>query len=734
MSKGGSEVTVGYRYYMTLQLGLGRGPIDEIVEIKVGDKTAWPRLEGKTTNYDTTITDDRVTNIAAPSLFGGDKAEGGVSGSLTARMGKPTQVYPSWFKTLLGSDVPDFRGVATVIFDGLICAMNPYPKTWRFRLRRALKGWDGDVWQPDLAVISLSSDKIKAMNPAHILYECTTNREWGRGYSRSRINEATWLAAATTLKDEGFGLCMRWNRQDSLQAFVQEVLDHIGGTIYTNRETGLLDLKLIRGDYVVADLPLFTKTTGLISIEEPETASMVGAVGEVVVKYVDALTGQEQEVRVQNLAVLQSSEGTNSKSIPYSGIPIQSLAARVAQRDLKAMSTTAGRYRVKLDRRAWRIYPGAVFRVSDPDKGIENLILRAGKIDGGTLISGTITVEAVIDVFGLSESAFVSEEPPAWEPPPTTPIVITKRIVREITYQELATRLTPTELAAVEATAAGIATVAARDSQGMFKYSISSRVGAAEFTVNGSQSFAPVAQCVGLIDHYSTSISFDNAIDPGLIEVPMLVQIDNEIVEVTAIEINADGLSGTLTIARGCVDTIPAQHADNSLIFFISDNIGTDNREYASGEIVDVKLLSNTSSDSLDPSLAATDAVSTVGRQGRPYPPGNVHVNADLCFDAGPVTGDFTISWAHRDRVLQADQIVSHQDSSVGPEAGTTYNLRFYTSGMSLIRAVTGISGTSASFDSDDTDLTGSMIVRLESQRDGLTSVQRYEFPMTRTL
>lgn len=734
MSKGGEAVTVGYRYYMTLQFGLGRGPIDEIVEIKVGDKSAWPTLEGKTTPYDTTITDDRVTNIKAPSLFGGDKAEGGISGSLTVWMGKATQVYSGWFKALLGPNVPDFRGVATVIFDGLICSMNPYPKEWRFRVRRALKGWDGPVWQPGLAVISLSGGNIKAMNPAHILYECVTNRDWGRGYDRSRINDSSWVAAATTLFNEGFGLCIRWNRQDTLQSFVEEVLDHVGATIYTNRESGLLDLKLIRGDYVAADLPLFTKTTGLIEISDPETASMADAIGEVIVKYKDPIKNEELGIRAQNLAVLQSTEGVNSKTNAYLGLPTQDLAARVAQRDLKAMSASISRYSVKLDRRAWRIYPGAVFRVSDPDKGIQNLVLRAGKIDDGTLTNGIITVEAVLDVFGLSEVAFVDEEPPAWEPPPTTPIVITKRIVREATYQDLATMLTAPELALVEPTAAAIATVAARDSQGMFNYSISSRVGTAEFTVNGSQSFTSFAQCVGPVDYYSTGINFDNAIDPGLIELPSLIQIGNEIMQVTAITLNADGISGIMTVARGCVDTIPAQHSDNAFIFFLSDNVGTDSREYTIGETVDVKLLSNTSSDTLDPSLAPTDSVTTVGRQGKPYPPGNVRVNSTLCFSVGSVTGDFTISWAHRDRVLQADQIVSHLESSVGPEPDTTYNLRFYTTSMTLIRAITGITGDSRSFDALDSDLTGAMIVRLECQRDGFTAMQRYEFPLTRTL
>ncbi len=32
------KVTIGYKYYMGIHAGLARGPVDEIVEIRVGDK------------------------------------------------------------------------------------------------------------------------------------------------------------------------------------------------------------------------------------------------------------------------------------------------------------------------------------------------------------------------------------------------------------------------------------------------------------------------------------------------------------------------------------------------------------------------------------------------------------------------------------------------------------------------------------------------------------------------
>lgn len=499
----GKSQTIGYRYFMTVQYGLCRGPVDEIAQIKVADKSAWPVLDG-VGYYDSTIVDDRVTSINAPDLFGGEKAEGGIQGSLTAMMGNVWQTYPSWFKGLLGGDVPDFRGVTTVIFDGMICALNPYPKKWSFRLRRTTAGWDGPVWRPEIAAIWLAGGQIKAMNPAHILYECVTNRAWGRGYDRSRIGEATWQHTAGVLYNEGFGLCMRWSRQDSLESFIQEVLDHIGGTLYVNRETGLLDLDLIRDDYDLNEIPLFDRNTGLLSVEQSEAATQAEAISEVIVKYKDVVLNGTQEVRAQNLALIQSNEGTSSKTNTYDGIPVLSLAARVAQRDLRALSASTNRYTVKLDRRAWRIHPGKVFRISDPDMGIQNLVLRAGKVNDGTLKDGAITVEAALDVFGLSSTAFVSPETPGWVPPVSTPQVVPIRIVREATYQELVGQLTPADLAILDVNSSALVTAAVRPTQMLLNYSIATRVGSEDFTIRGSEAFAPGALCNGAVGYYDT--------------------------------------------------------------------------------------------------------------------------------------------------------------------------------------------------------------------------------------
>lgn len=750
-SKSGGSTTVGYRYYMTLQMVFGRGPIDEVVEIKVGDKTAWPFREGESTAYDSTITDDTVTNIEAPSLFGGDKSEGGIQGTLTWRMGKATQVYPQWFKNLLGGEVPDFRGVVSAVFDGLICSLNPYPKTWKVRLRRATKGWDGEVWHPELAVITLTADSgqtddeesttteatdytIKAMNGAHILYQCVTDRSWGRGYDRARIDETSWLATAQKLYDEGFGLCIAWKRQDTLEAFVGQVVKHIGATMFVSRETGLLELRLIRDDYNPDTIPHFTYDSGLLALSDPETATLADAVGEVIVKYHDPATDKDLQVRAQNLAVIQSGEGINSQNVSYQGLPTQALASRVALRDLKAQSAETSRYKVKLDRRAWRIYPGAVFKVSAPDKGISNLILRAGSVEDTVLTDGTINVEAVIDVYGLPSVAFTEAPDSGYVKPDKTPGVITQRIVREATYQEIAARTSQADRQFIEVTDAGIATIAARPKPTNLNYAILTKLDSEEYVERNNETFAPVAKLLTTVGHYETAFSFYGAADIGLVTVGMLAQINNELVRVDEITINEAGDTGTITVTRGTVDTLPAAHAADSLIFFLGENVGTDFREYAMGEDVYIRLLSNASGSQLPFSDAPEDVVTMVARQGKPYPPGDVRIDSAPAFGVTSVGASFTVAWTHRDRLLQVDQIVGHGDASVGPEAGTTYRLRFYNASGTLLKTVSGISGTSRSFTSADTDIVGALTMKLDSQRDGYSSLYAYEFGFTRTI
>lgn len=140
-----ASAVIGFKYLFGIHMGVGRGPHDELVEIKVGDKTAWRG----------SVTANETITIDAPDLFGGEKSEGGITGTMDVLFGGPAQVATDRMGDVLTVPMPGFRRRLTMFFDGVVSVMNPYPKPWKFRTRRALGGWDGDPWYPEKAIISL---------------------------------------------------------------------------------------------------------------------------------------------------------------------------------------------------------------------------------------------------------------------------------------------------------------------------------------------------------------------------------------------------------------------------------------------------------------------------------------------------------------------------------------------------------------------------------------------------
>lgn len=408
------------------------------------------------------ITGSQVIEIQAGNLFGGDKAEGGIEGTLRVMMGEPDQIAPASLESMLGGPQPGFRRMFTLLYSGLISAMNPYPKVWKIRSRRALKGWDGPVFYPALAVIPLVGDvdaskvtstaSIKAMNPAHIIYECLTNREWGRGLNAdSKLNLPSFTAAASILYSEGFGLCLMWARADTIESFVQSVLDHIGATLYEDPATALLTIKLIRGGYVAADLPLFDEASGLLEVTGNDIASAGGYVNEVKVTWHDPITNEDGIVKTQNLASIQASGGAfNSVTKTYKGLPTASLAYRVAQRDLRALGLELRKFTMTFDRRAHMVRPGDVIRVRSSPNRIRETLVRVARYEDGTLRDGKITLTLVQDVFGLPTISYTGSEPGTWTPPSSVRPCIGRHEVFEIPYVVLARQMRPADFAYVE--------------------------------------------------------------------------------------------------------------------------------------------------------------------------------------------------------------------------------------------------------------------------------------------
>ena len=721
MSGGSSTQTVGYRYYMGLHLGLCHGPIDALLELRAGDRTA----------FTGTVSGSGPISINAPELFGGEDREGGLQGTLDVMMGEPAQGANSYLTAQQGTPQPAYRGMLSLVYrGGLVAANNPYVKPWSFRLRRILQGWDGGtIWNGAQASISLGSG-IFAANPAHIVYECLTNRKWGMGRSAGKLDLTSFAEAAATFHAEGMGLCFTWNKKEPIESFIQTVCDHAGAAVGEDPRTGLFRIKAIRADYSVGSLPLFSPDAGnIVELESFERGAATDAANEVTVSYIDQATGKQGSVTVQHLAAVQAQGGASPTSVDYPGIPTIGLAMRLALRDLKASTSGLARVRLRVNREAYGLLPGDVIAWSWPDLGISLMPLRIGRIDYGRLTAGTITIEAVQDVFGLPATTYLEPQPGGWVEPDRTPQPSVAVAVFETPYRELARALGPSFVSSLDPDAGFLSAVALRAPGVSQNYQLETRTGSADYVQVDSGEWTPTGTLSAALTPTATTATLTAGVDLDLVSVGQSVLVGTEILRLTSI----DALTGEIGIARGCEDTVPVAHASGARAWFFEAFAGSDSTEWATGETVDAKLRTRTSAGLLSVASSPGGSVLMQQRAHRPYPPGQFRVNGINYPATIPGFDGVTVSGVGRDRVLQADQLIDTTAAAIGPEPGTTYSAELRNADTNaVISAQSALGSPSATF---ALSLLGSAInlrVQLWSVRGGLESLQRHTLTVQR--
>ncbi|MDF7667952.1 phage tail protein [Orbaceae bacterium ESL0727] len=496
------------------------------------------------------------------------------------------------------------------------------------------------------------------------------------------------------------------------------MLDHIGAAQYADLSTGKLKLKLIRDDYDIDKLPLFTYDNGILSVQDDDSASIDAAPNEVAVTYHNPVTNEDAEVRAQNLASIQA-VGLISSTTDYKALPTHDLAARVAQRDLETSVAGITRLVIKFDRRGGMLEPASCFRVSLPDRDIGNIILRVGKIeeqdDGAFLITG------VQDVFGFSSTSYSSSQQGSeWVAPDKSVNIVTDVKLIELPYAILAGTLSAADLAYVHETAGYIGVMATAPSSLSINYLLQSRAQGADFTTKNQGDWTPSGQLLTTIDRLTTTFEIDSDYLP---KVGNGIMIDDEIMRIDAIDIE----NRTITVGRGCLDTLPTNHYSGSIIR-LYDNLDTDNIEYMSGEKVDVKLLTQTSADTLDENIAPIESIVMSHRQIRPYLPGKIAINNMLYPDEIAKSDKYVLTFAHRDRVMQSDRLIDCMADNIGPEPGTTYHIEVTDLSHNIIWQIntsnTSIELPYLSDDNADTD--DIHVLTLYSLRNGYESLNRF--------
>lgn len=661
---GSKEVDAGFKYFMGLHFGLCNS-LDDIVEIKVADKSIWKGTVG-TENLN-------VLNIDQPQIFGGDSGEGGIQGTLWVMRGASDQQPLPQLQAMLGGDVPAYRGVATAFFDGQICSNSPYPKAWSLRVRRTNAGWDTGVWYPEKLTIWLKDNTIKAMNAAHIIYEAQTNRTWGRGFSESQLDVASFKSVADQLYSEGFGICLAWRRQESLQEFIQQIIDQIGAALYVDRTTGLWKLILIRDNYNASTLPSYGYSTGLLRVENDDNSANDLVTNQTIVTYRDPITNEDKPARAENLAAIQKN-GVILEQKSYVGIPTVEIAGRLAARDMKIAHSALKRFKVVLDRRAYALQPASVFKLSLPDRGIESMVFRAVRVEHDNLTNGEITVTALQDVFGLPSTNYIKEQPSLWQAPNLLAKPVTVQKLFEVPYAHLLTMYSKTQLSedminsSIFSLLEEKPTTLHLDFEALTKLSTENN-----YVSQGNFDFVDTAELLESVSQSSAQTVLKlNQLDSDL-QIGTCALLNEEIVKIEALNLSQN----EVTIMRGCIDTVPMQHAINSKIWFYDHQSIVLEQLIKLGQTLQTKALTRTSQTQLSEDQASSISIIAKQRHARPYTPANIKLN-DFAYPATLNSKLQKIEWFGRNRLTQADSVVGQLAGHQQLEDKATYSLRVY--------------------------------------------------------
>ncbi|HSD16774.1 MAG TPA: hypothetical protein VLC71_05860 [Thermomonas sp.] len=470
---------------------------------------------------------------------------------------------------------------------------------------------------------------INAMNPAHIIRYTLTQK---KGIPDAMLSEESFTYAADVLFAEGFGLCEEFDPdQETPEAFILRICDIIGACCTQSKTDGLIYLDLLRNDYDKDALPVLTDDD--IVDWQDEQAVPAELTNSVQIGWRDVLVdgGLERITPpVKALGHIRTHGREMNQVIDMRGIPFENIAMRVAKRELDARSKPLVRLSPTTHRRHTSLRPGQPLLINCPKRGRVDMVVRVGEVDHGTPTDARLRWVLLQDVFDL---------PATVEIDPTTihdsedPLVDgAGEVAIEAPYIELVATLPAAQMEAVGEESGYLLTGVTAPTRGT-NYAIYSKLPSEAFERREFADFCPTAVTFGDALPLDTDVQLTSGSLLNRVEVGSWGLWEDEIFRVDGID---DDL--ILTMGRACADTVPAAHAAGTRIFFLGDWNGSDQREYAVGDELDVKLPVRRGSE--EQALADKDTleVTFAQRQFRPYPPGNLMLNGEPFYASGAIT------------------------------------------------------------------------------------------------
>lgn len=680
------------------------------------------------------ITADGTITINQPNLFGGLKEQGGVAGLVHVMMGTLSQLMPANLASKFGrtpQTMPAYRGVATMFFYGGQGQKGFYWST-------------NNAYMPDVAVnvtrIPVGLNPAIARiggdaNPAHIIFESMTNFDWGMGAANTAFDLTNFNAAAQTLYNENFGLSLLWSDQMTMEDFVKEVLDHIEASLFIHPRTGLFTLKLIRDDYNVADLPEYTPDNAYL--KNFQRKGWGETINELTVTYKNPDNEEDVSFTIQNPANIAMQGAVVTDSRNYYGIRNPTLAAKVADRDLRAASAPLSSLEIEMDRTAWSMVPGDVVLITWPEYGLNKLPMRVGPVDYGKRGTPRVRASLVEDVFFLpaSDSYYIPPTTEWTDDRETANVIEPTKIFTLPLYFAIYQPGAPSEddvtnIAYPEVAAGVLGSSYMQDAQDYTLYS-------EQADTTGTVGFRPVGvrPLIGYGINVSAltleAVSYTQFAEitpkggPIIGNFALIGNVGDADAEVVLLESYEQNQGWKLR--RGALDTVPHEWPAQTPVWFIDpyEDLNDGQIRY-DGDTPAYKMCMRTSLNTLDISYAPEVDGLLNGRPHYPFRPANVRLNTML-WGAPVITGGTAaLTWSTRSRLQETSVVLTWTDDSVAPETGQTTKVTWTDDQGNVITTSSGLTGTTTAL--GFASVPGpSVKYKIESERDDLASLQFVE-------
>jgi hypothetical protein len=728
MAKGGGGKQVVVDYALTVHYGVCYGPVDGIRRIEIGDKNI---------GIDE-ITGNDVITVDNINLFGGPKKGGGIRGRIHVFFGGPTQLMSEEIAAKYSrtpTTMTGYRDLLTLCFT-------------------ALTGNTGFVWganQPSVPAVAVTPWRMprgldedgmigENANPAHMVYECLHNNQWGAGYPEDSFNEATFLDAAELFRDENFGLSMVWTGSTPFEDYVNNILKHVSANLTFNLSTAKWEIKPLRGDYDPVVLREINPSNArLLQFERKGWGETIN---QIVLSYTNPANEKTETVTREDSGNISIQGGVISDSSRnFTGIRSQSLALTVAERELRQAAAPLASAEVEMDRSFSGVGNGDVVRFVWPPLGIVDAVaFRVVNIGFGERGDSKVKVTLLEDIFSFGVSLTEDQDGEGGEES-ADPEDIPDYLIETAPYYVVAS--------AVGETAAGLmpypevlSMVFADPNTGDIREidvlgKVVSPSGVTTFediaTIDELVKFiTTVAMVAEVTTVFSLPVGY-SGVRP-IADAFMLFRdpADQSIQEIGLV---VSVVGTTVTIRRGVLDTTPQAWPIGTIVWVVNPSKRIlEGESRAAAETVEYKLLPITSLGRLAEADATTRTRVMTDRPHLPLRPANVKL------DGGPIpattaarVGDRTLTWATRNRLTETSLILAWDDASAVAEVGQTTTIKIYN-GVTLLTTISGLTGTSQAITQAQFGNPANYDVRrieLYSVRGGLESLQKADITVT---